>query len=167
MYTHTRQIVRPQPDHVYDSLPGMKKTFFFQAVREGVLLMRSFSCWCCACFRAWGAGIGTMDSSYHCQQCESPQLIWNEASIERTDAAGISNMRKRSLAKARQLTKQLQAHFARSNVPVWVAVQNRGEEDQDQCALHTNCPLTDAISHVRCMTLLGFCAGTGLGERFE
>lgn len=131
-YTHTRQIVRPQPDHVYDSLPGMKKTFLFQAVREGVLLMRSFSCWCCACFRAWGAGMGTMDSNYHCQQCESLQLTWNEVSIERTDAAGISNMRKRSLAKARQLTKQLQAHFARSNVPVWVAVQNRGEEDQDQ-----------------------------------
>lgn len=73
-----------------------------------------------------------MDTNYVCKDCESTDLRWREASIERTDAAGISNARQRALQKARALSKQLQAHFSRSNEPVWVAVQNRGEYDDDQ-----------------------------------
>lgn len=80
-----------------------------------------------------------MDSNYRCEECESPELNWKETSIERTDQAGISNQRKRALTKARQLTQQLRAHFQRSSKPVWVAVQNRGEEDEDQYA-PTNSP---------------------------
>ena len=36
------------------------------------------------------------------------------------------------LGKARELTKQLKAHSGRSSEPVWVAVQNRGEDELDQ-----------------------------------
>ena len=73
-----------------------------------------------------------MDSNYICRGCVSPDLKWQETTIERTDAAGISNSRARSQNKARDLMKQLQAHFSRSNDPIWVAVQNRGEDDPDQ-----------------------------------
>ena len=69
--------------------------------------MRSFACWCHACMNAWAPGEGTMDSNYLCQECESPQLQWQERSIGCTDAAGVSNARQRSLNKARELTKQV------------------------------------------------------------
>lgn len=132
LYSPTAEIVRPQPDHTYDSMPGMKKTFLFMPVREGVTLQRSFACWCNACMHAWAPGEGSMDSNYACKGCCSPDLKWRETSIGRTDAAGVSNARRRSLGKARELTKQLQAHFGRSSEPIWVAVQNRGEDDPDQ-----------------------------------
>lgn len=132
-FVPTRDILRPHPEHAYDSLPGIKKTFLFMPVREGVVLMRKFACWCTWCMHSWAPGEGTMDTNYVCNDCESPQLQWEEASIARTDAAGISNARQRSLNKARALTQQLRDHFQKSNRPLWVAVQNRGiEDDVDQ-----------------------------------
>lgn len=131
-YTATAEILRPRPDYTYDRMPGMKKTFLFMPIREGVTLMRRFACWCTACMHAWAPGEGTMDTNYVCQDCASPSLVWTETSIARMDSAGISNARQRALNKAHNLTKQLQAHFQRSNEPVWVAVQNRGENDEDQ-----------------------------------
>ena len=131
-YTSTGEIHRPKPDYTYDSMPGMKKTFLFMPVRTGVTLQRDYACWCTACMHSWAPGEGTMNANYVCAERVSPQLVWRETQIERTDAAGISNARQRSLNKARDLTKQLQAHFERSNAPVWVAVQNRGEDDPDQ-----------------------------------
>lgn len=133
-YTPTAEIVRPRPDYTYDRMPGIKKTFLFMPIREGVTLMRRFACWCGPCMRAWAPGEGSMDTNYLCSGCESPALVWKETSIARTDAAGISNARQRALNKARDLTKQLQSHFQKSNQPIWVAVQNRGEVDEDQCA---------------------------------
>ena len=73
-----------------------------------------------------------MDSSFACKECVSPQLLWRETAIGRTDAAGVSNAKQRTLNKARELTRQLISHFERSNQPVWVAAQNRGEDDPDQ-----------------------------------
>lgn len=133
-YTPTEEIVRPQPDYTYDSMPGMKKMFLFMPIREGVTLMRRYACWCTACMQSWGPGEGTMDTNCQCKDCKcSEELPWTEVQIGRTDAAGVSNARRRTLNKARELTKQLQSHFASSNVPLWVAVQNRGEDDADQC----------------------------------
>lgn len=131
-YTATDEIIRPRPDYTYDTMPGMKKTYLFMPIREGVVLQRDFACWCYSCLRAWSPGEGSMDSNYVCKGCVSLHLPWRETAINRTDSAGISNARQRSLNKARELTKQLQAHFARSNQAVWVAVQNRGELDADQ-----------------------------------
>jgi hypothetical protein len=131
-YTPNENIKRPRVDRTYDSMPGMKKTFLFMPVREGVTLMRSYACWCKPCMQAWAPGEGTMDSNFVCQGCESPELEWKETPIGRTDAAGVSNAKQRSLAKARELTRQLRAHFEKSNTPIWVAVQNRGEDDPDQ-----------------------------------
>ena len=131
-YTPTAEIVRPKPDFTYDTMPGMKKVFLFMPVSESVTLMRSFACWCVPCMHAWGPGEGTMDSNYICEDCESTELVWKETRIGRTDATGISNARQRSMSKARDLTRQLSAHFQKSNQPIWVAVQNRGEDDADQ-----------------------------------
>ena len=132
-YTGTNEIIRPQPGYTYDSMPGMKKTFLFMPVREGVTLIRRYACWCIPCMQSWAPGEGTMDTNGVCHTCESSeQLPWEERSIGRTDAAGVSNARKRSLNKARELTKQLRTHFEKSNLPIWVAVQNRGEADLDQ-----------------------------------
>lgn len=131
-FTPTAEVARPRVDHVYDRLPGIKKTFLFMPIREGVTLMRRFSCWCDACMHSWAPGEGTMNTNYVCPDCDSVDLPWNEASIERTDAAGISNARQRALLKARSLTEQLKTHFSKSDQPVWVAVQNRGEYDEDQ-----------------------------------
>lgn len=132
-YTNNAEINRPRVDHTYDNMPGMKRTFLFMPIREGVTLMRRYSCWCKSCMRAWAPGEGTMDTNYRCQDCESTELRWEEKPIGRTDATGISNARQRSLAKARELTRQLRAHFEKTNQPLWVAVQNRGEDDADQC----------------------------------
>ena len=136
-YTQNIEIIRPQPDYTYDSMPGMKKTFLFMPIREGVTLMRRYACWCMPCMQAWAPGEGTMDTNYVCKDCvcrdcESDELKWKETVIGRTDAAGISNSRQRSLNKARDLTQQLRAHFEKSDQPLWVAVQNRGEAEADQ-----------------------------------
>lgn len=143
-YTPTAQIIRPKPDYTYDRMPGMKQNFLFMPLSEGVTLMRRFSCWCSACMHAWAPGEGSLDTAYACLGCTSPTLQWTETSIARTDATGISNARQRALHKARELTKQLQAHFQRSNQPIWVAVQNRGEDDVDQCVASTS------LTHLTC-----------------
>ena len=73
-----------------------------------------------------------MDSNFVCKGCTSPQLLWRETAIGRTDAAGVGNAKQRSLSRARDLTRQLISHFEHSNQPIWVGVQNRGEDDPDQ-----------------------------------
>ena len=132
IYTPTAEIIRPTPDYVYAAMPGMKKTYLFMPVREGVVLQRDFACWCNACMRASAPGEGSMDSNYHCMACSSPQLPWRETNVAREDAAGVANERQRTRNMAKELRDQLARHFARSNQPVWVAVQNRGEDDPDQ-----------------------------------
>jgi len=133
LYTPTDKIIRPKPDHEYDKMPGIKKTFVFMPVREGVVLERKFACWCSACMHASGPGEGLalQSGSYVCAGCDS-DLPWKETSIQRTDAAGVGNAKQRALVHARALAGQLQRKFQQSNQPVWVAVQNRGEDDPDQ-----------------------------------
>ena len=46
--------------------------------------------------------------------------------------SGVANERARTRAKATELREQLKKHFKSSNQPVWVGVQNRGEDDPDQ-----------------------------------
>jgi hypothetical protein len=132
LYTPTGDIKRPKPDHDYERMPGMKKTFLFMAVREGVVLQRKFACWCSACMQASAPGEGTMDSSYCCRECESESLGWEETSVQRSDKAGVGNDRQRTRSKARELRGQLKRHFERSTQAVWIAVQNHGELDPDQ-----------------------------------
>lgn len=73
-----------------------------------------------------------MDSNYHCAACSSEGLSWKETSVQQTDAAGVANAKARTLQRSRELRDQLRAHFAKSDAAVWVAVQNRGENDTDQ-----------------------------------
>lgn len=89
-YTHNDEIIRPFPDYSYDSMPGMKKTFLFMPIREGVTLLRRYACWCMPCMHSWAPGEGSMNSNYLCQDCESGSALERtEAAIGRTDAAGI------------------------------------------------------------------------------
>ena len=136
MYTPTDKIERPKPDHDYDTMDGMKKTFLFMAVRDSVILQRKFACWCPSCAQMSAPGEGEMDSSFRCAECDTHKeqeagkgeyLKWAETSIARRDAAGVANDRSRALTHSRSLRDQLIRKFEQSNEPVWVAVQNRGE----------------------------------------
>ena len=73
-----------------------------------------------------------MDCSYRCEACSSEGLSWRETDVSREDAAGVANERTRTRNKAKELRDQLVKHFKQTNQPVWVAVQNRGEDDPDQ-----------------------------------
>ena len=161
LYTPTKDIIRPKPDHEYDKMPGMKKTFLFMGVREGVVLQRKFACWCRSCMHASAPGEGTMDSNYCCTECESESLAWEETSIGRSDAAGIANGRVRTRNKARELRDQLKQHFARSNQAIWIAVQNRGEQDPDQYWIGR------ALRIVEEYTTGGYVEGVDRRERYD
>jgi len=50
--------------------------------------------------------------------------------VDREDAAGVAHARTRTRVHARELRDQLQRKFAQSNASVWVAVQNRGLDDE-------------------------------------
>ena len=139
MFMPTEKIERPKPDHDYDTMDGMKKTFLFQVVSDSVILQRKFACWCASCVQMSSHGEGAMDSSYRCTECETwkqaeagngEYLKWTETSIARRDAAGVANDRARALANSRSLRDQLIRKFEQSNEPVWVGVQNRGEDVQ-------------------------------------
>eukprot|EP00327_Prymnesium_parvum_P000927 CAMPEP_0182838076 /NCGR_PEP_ID=MMETSP0006_2-20121128/23096_1 /TAXON_ID=97485 /ORGANISM="Prymnesium parvum, Strain Texoma1" /LENGTH=208 /DNA_ID=CAMNT_0024967047 /DNA_START=353 /DNA_END=979 /DNA_ORIENTATION=- len=72
-----------------------------------------------------------MDSNYLCVACETQNLLWRETVVEREDASGIQERRKRVLSKSRDLRDQLCKHFQVSNAPIWIAVQNRAEQDDE------------------------------------
>jgi hypothetical protein len=131
IYTSTSEIVRVTTNK-YSRMPGMKKTFLWMAVREEVVLQRSFACWCPACMRASAPGEGTMNSSYVVNGCVSPSLPWKETVISREDAEGVATARTITRTHSRSLRDQLLSHFSQTNTPVWVAVQNRGEDEPDQ-----------------------------------
>ena len=67
-----------------------------------------------------------------CEACSSEGLEWRETDVSReADAPGVAHERTRTRNKAKELRDQLVQHFERSNQPVWVAVQNRGEHDPE------------------------------------
>ena len=111
-------------------MSGMKKSYLFIAIAEGVVGMRTFACWCGACMQAVGRGEGSLDSNLRCAECVSPHLLWSERSCRRTDAAGLANARQRAQGYARQIASQLESRLQSGRV--LIAVQNRGEDDPDQ-----------------------------------
>eukprot|EP00966_Prymnesium_polylepis_P336562 7391637-Prymnesium_polylepis.1 len=120
-------------------------------IRDSVVLERKFACWCSACMQASapGAGLVLRNASYVCPGCTS-RLTWKETAVERTDKAGVANEKARALAHARQLACQLQRKFQSSNQPIWVASQNRGEDDPDQYWIGkaTSCKVHEADGSV-------------------
>ena len=102
-----------------------------------------------------------MDSNYHCIGCSSAGLDWKETSVQRSDAAGVGNAKARTRELARNLRNRLQAHFAKSDRAVWVAVQNRGEDDPDQYWIGR------AIALRQPFTSAGTVPGTGRRVRYE
>ena len=164
IYTPTSEVKRPAIEWKYSAMNGMKKTYLFMAVRDGVLLQRPFACWCAACMQASAPGEGSMDSNYKCMECESQELEWKETCAEREvglttaspppllyphphphpqpwpllspllqDAPGIAARRAVTLAHAKDQARQLAVNFeTEPGRAIWVAVQNRGEDDPDQ-----------------------------------
>lgn len=131
IYTPFEEIQRDEvTDHMYESIPGIKKTFLFMAIRESIVLQRKFACWCYACMNASAPGEGTMDTAYRCQGCVS-DLPFEETSVDREDAAGVASRRARVLKHSRELRDQLVRQFERSTGKIWVAVQNRAEDEPD------------------------------------
>ena len=159
-YTPTHEIVRPKPDHDFDRMPGMKKTFLFMPVSEGVTLQRKFACWCEPCMRASAPGEGSMDTVFRCTECSSDEQ-WIETSVQRTDKTGVGNEKVRVRNRARDLAQQLKGHFAKTTQPVWVAVQNRGEHDPDQYWIGR------ALSISKEHDLPGTVPGTGGRVRYD
>ena len=109
-------VERPTVEPSYSSMVGQKKSFAFMAIRPSVVASRTGSHWCDACMRA-RPGDG-LTASLRCTGCTGPQPQWTEHSVERTDAAGIANERKRSQTLGRKLARNLK-------VGDWVAVQAR------------------------------------------
>lgn len=132
-HNHTRMHAQTQPFPVcsYEAMAGMKKSYLFMALAEGVVGMRTFACWCPACMCAIRRGEGSLGSDLRCAGCISPHLLWAERSCARTDAAGVANARKKAQTYARQLAGQLSRALQQSP-RVLVAVQNRAEDDEDQ-----------------------------------
>ena len=66
--------------------------------------------------------------------CWDARRIWFvlQPMLQLLNAAGVANARVRALKHARDLGEHLERKFAQSNQSVWVAVQNRGEDDPDQ-----------------------------------
>jgi hypothetical protein len=64
-------------------MAGMKKSYLYMALAEGIVAMRVFACWCPACMQAVGRGVGSLDSSLKCTGCISPHLTWQERSCAR------------------------------------------------------------------------------------
>lgn len=54
------------------------------------------------------------------------------ARVHECSCSLVHQNRKRVLHKSRELRDQLHRHFDLSNTPVWIAIQNRGEFDEDQ-----------------------------------
>jgi len=82
---------------------------------------RCGSHWCDACMRVRGPGDGltaglVVDGA--AGKCTGPEKRWTEHHVERTDAAGVANERKRAQALGHKLARKLQ-------VGDWVAVQAR------------------------------------------
>ena len=111
-------------------MDGMKKSYSYIALAQGVVGMRTFACWCDVCMKAIGRGEGSLDSNLRCAGCASPHLLWAERSCARTDAAGVANAKLRAQTYARGLSDQLKRRLETGRV--LVAVQNRGEDDGDQ-----------------------------------
>ena len=125
---------------------GMKKSYLYIALGEGVVGMRTFACWCHGCMHAIGRGEGSLDSSLKCAACVSSHFQWQERSCARTDANGVANARARAQTHARKLAVQLVERLKSTSR---VAVQNRGVDDEDQYAFFI--PSLNPIAHFTCI----------------
>lgn len=158
------QATRPSVEPKYARLVGMKQTFMYMGLRLGVVGQRAFSCWCPACMKASSPGQGTMDTSLRCFGCSSPHLPWVEKTVDREDAAGIANARTATRAHARSLASRLKTALSRQGPNaegIWVAVQNRGEDDEDQYWIG------QAVRIEKEHTVSGYVVGTGGRVRYD
>ena len=108
---------RPTVEPTYSTLVGQKKSFAYMPIRPSVMGSRCASHWCNACMRARKPGTG-MTAGLRVEGCTGPEKKWTEHTVERTDAAGIANERKRAQTLGHKLARKLE-------VGDWVAVQAR------------------------------------------
>jgi hypothetical protein len=114
-------VERPTVEPTYSTLVGQKKLYSYLPIRPGVMASRCGSHWCDACMRVRGPGVGmtaglVVDGV--AGKCTGPEKRWTEHHVERVDAAGVANERKRAQALGHKLARKLK-------VGDWVAVQAR------------------------------------------
>ena len=108
---------------VYDRIDGITKSFAFRALRGNSVLYRWFDCWCPACMRAGGPGVGPMDSNCQVKDCKSAER-WYESTVSLQETRGIPAQRKKVQRKGRELAKKLKPGIV-------IAVQDRENQHHD------------------------------------
>jgi hypothetical protein len=120
-------IVRPASDKQFDRLVGISSSYQYFMLREGEVLMRSYSCWCPACFdvAVAGPGVGTrLNSQYEVYECAyeaDPLYRWRNASFRAKTGPGASSPDQRAREQGRTLT-------VRARPGQWVLVEAFNDE---------------------------------------
>jgi hypothetical protein len=114
-------VERPTVEPTYSTLVGQKKAYSYLPIRPGVMASRCSSHWCEACMRVRGPGAGlsaglVIDGV--AGKCTGTEKTFTEHHVERVDAVGVANERKRAQTLGHKLARKLK-------VGNWVAVQAR------------------------------------------
>lgn len=129
LWADATEIARPKTEETYDRFEGIREARQILAgPSDGVVAWRKFACWCPACFRAYTRGEGSMDSTFKVRACcnhDRPEYVWHEQAVRRIDASTITQERMRAQAEGRKLAGKL----GRADIGKFVAVQNRGDEN--------------------------------------
>ena len=93
------------------------------AIGPDIVLQREWDCWCRACFKVRGPGLGPMDSNYQCGECERKEP-WFECSVGRKDTRGVAAKRRDAQDAGAKLAKELRVGDV-------VVVQDREDQSWD------------------------------------
>jgi hypothetical protein len=102
-------IFRPAADKQFDRLVGISSSYQYFMLREGEVLMRTYSCWCPACLdvAVAGPGVGTrLNSRYEVHECAKgadPLYRWRNASCRAKIGPGASSPDKRAREQGHKL----------------------------------------------------------------
>lgn len=115
---------------VYDSVGGVRKSFGYLALSDGVVLQRWFDCWCGACAVAAGPGDRmaevARDSGYHVKDCVLPEPEpWWHCSVQLQGTRGLYAQKKIAQFKGRKLAAKLEPN-------TFVAVQDRSASGRQE-----------------------------------
>jgi hypothetical protein len=128
-------IERPVVEEEYEAVAGIRRSFGYRALRDGIVLQRWYDCWCAVCMSVTQPGHGSMDSNYRVVDCCSEKrwrcsagvtaaltaanpFRWWECDVQRKDTRGVRARRDEAQANGRKLAPKLKAGSV-------VAVQDR------------------------------------------
>ena len=102
---------RPPVEHDFESLTGKMDSFSYMGLGRDQIARRGRSCWCDACFRAWGrTSLTVSGKTLLCEGCASPSpLPWYEQSVKRL-GTGLAGRRKESQENGHVLAPKLKEY---------------------------------------------------------